>query len=72
MINTAFLTQSPLFRNLDETERAQYSVSTDDKATLLYRRDNETAVAVPVFVRLAANYNHWYLDRCELSWTPMP
>ena len=23
MINTAFLTQSPLFRNLDETERAQ-------------------------------------------------
>jgi hypothetical protein len=53
-------------------DRAQYSVSTSEKASLLYRRDNETAVAVPVFVRLSANYNHWYLDRCELSWTPMP
>lgn len=53
-------------------ERAQYSVSTSDKASLLYRRDNETAVPVPVVVRIKANFNQWYLDRCELSWTPMP
>ena len=53
-------------------DRGQYSVSTSDKASLLYRRDNNTAVPEPVVVRLGANYNHWYLDRCELSWTPVP
>ena len=52
-------------------DRGQYSVSTSDKASLLYRRDNPSNAAEPVVVRLAANYNHWYLDRCELSWTPM-
>lgn len=52
-------------------DRGQYSVSTSEKASLLYRRDNVTNVADPVMVRLAANYNHWYLDRCELSWTPL-
>jgi hypothetical protein len=53
-------------------DRGQYSVSTSDRASLLYRRDNLSAAAEPVMVRLSANYNHWYLDRCELSWTPMP
>ena len=52
-------------------DRGQYSVSTSEKASLLYRRDNVTNVAEPVMVRLGANYNHWYLDRCELSWTPL-
>ncbi|MBK7827514.1 hypothetical protein [Nannocystis sp.] len=52
-------------------ERAQYSVSTDDKATLLYRRDNPGASPEPVVVRIAADRNQWYIDRCELSWAPL-
>lgn len=53
-------------------DRGQFSVSTSEKASLLYRRDNNTTSPDPVVVRLSGNYNHWYLDRCELSWTPIP
>ena len=52
-------------------DRAQYSVSTDEKATLLYRRDNLGATPEPVVVRIAADRNQWYIDRCELSWAPL-
>jgi hypothetical protein len=49
--------------------RAEYSVTTDDKATLLYVRD-QVGGAENVVVQIAGDTPMWYLDGCELTASP--
>lgn len=46
--------------------RAEYSVTSDDRATLLYVRD-QGAATEDVVVQVASNATSWYFDGCELT-----
>ena len=46
--------------------RGEYTVSTADRTTLLYLRD-QPGPAEDVLVSISADRTGWYLDRCELS-----
>jgi hypothetical protein len=46
--------------------RGEYTVHTDDRATLLYMR-NQGATFEDVVVQVSGNADHWYLDSCELT-----
>lgn len=51
--------------------RGEYTVSTDDKATLLYTRDQVGGDEL-VVVQIAGDTPMWYLDGCELTASRRP
>lgn len=50
--------------------RGEYSVRTDDRATLLYLRDQADS-AEDVAVQVSGDTPGWYLDGCELTSSPL-
>lgn len=49
--------------------RGEYSVTSDDKATLLYMRD-QLGATEDVVVQVSGNKPGWYMDGCELTASP--